>query len=46
MKLELKRKTVEQEKTETARSPMKSVRLMGVGVYGGNDFWKIYVLHM
>ena len=25
---------------------MKSVRLMGVGVYGGKDFWKRYVYNI
>ena len=25
---------------------MKSVRLMGMGVYGGKDFWKRYVFSL
>ena len=42
-----KKKTVEQEKkTETARNPWESVQLMGMGVYGGKDFWKRYVFSL
>jgi len=35
-------KTVKQEKRENRnrQKSVKSVQLMGVGVYGGKDFWK------
>ena len=43
MKLELKKKTIEQEKNRNSQKSVKSVQLMGVGVYGEKDFWKRYV---
>ena len=42
-----KKKTVEQEKNRNNQKSVKSVRLMGVGVYGsGKDFWKRYVFSL
>ena len=38
-----KKKTVEQEKNRNSQKSVKSVRLMGMGVYGGKDFWKRYM---
>ena len=38
-----KKKTVEQEKNRNSQKSEKSVRLMGMGVYGGKDVWKRYV---
>jgi len=38
------KKTVEQKKNRNSQKSAKSVRLMGMGVYGGKDFWKRYVL--
>ena len=38
-----KKETVEQEKNRNSQKSVKSVRLMGMGVYGGKDFWKRYV---
>ena len=35
-----KKKTVEQEKNRNGQKSVKSVQLMGMGVYGGKDFWK------
>ena len=35
-----KKKTVEQEKNRNSQKSVKSVQLMGMGVYGGKDFWK------
>ena len=39
-------KTVEQEKNRNSQKSVKSVRLMGMGVYGGKDFWKKYVFRL
>ena len=39
-----KTKTVEQEKNRNSQKSVKSVRLMGMGVYGGKDFWKNFGL--
>ena len=36
------KKTVELEKNRNSQKSVKSVQLMGMGVYGGNDFWKRY----
>ena len=36
------KKTVEQEKNRNSQKSVKSVQLMGMGVYGGKDFWKRY----
>ena len=41
-----KKKTVEQEKNRNSQKSVKSVRLMGMGVYGGKDFWKRYVFSL
>ena len=41
--MKTKKKNVEQEKNRNSQKSVKSVRLMGVGVYGGKDFWKRYV---
>jgi len=39
-----KEKTVEQEKNRNSQKSVKSVRLMGMGVYGEKDFLeKIYL---
>ena len=35
-----KKKTVEQEKNRNSQKSVKSDQLMGMGVYGGKDFWK------
>jgi len=39
-KMRTKQETVEQEKNRNSQKSAKSVRLMGVGVYGGKIFWK------
>jgi len=44
MKSRTKKKTVEQEKNRNCQKSVMSVRLMGMGVYGGKDFWKRHVL--
>ena len=41
-----KKKTAEQEKNRISQKSVKSVRLMGVGFYGGKDFLKIYVFSL
>ena len=40
-----KKETTEQEKTRNRQKSVKSVRLMGVSVYGGKDFWKIFLAY-
>ena len=40
-----KKKTVEQKNRNSQKS-VKSVPLMGMGVYGGKDFWKRYVFSL
>ena len=35
-----KEKPLSKRKTENSQKSMKSVQLIGVGVYGGKDFWK------
>ena len=40
-----KKKTVEQEKNRNSQKSLKSVRLMGMGVYG-KIFWKRYVFSL
>ena len=37
-----KKKTVEHEKNRNTQKSMKSVRLMGMGVYGGQEFELFY----
>ena len=41
-----KKKTVEEEKNRNSQKSVKSVQLMGMGVYGGKDFWKRYVFSL
>jgi len=41
-----KKKTVEQQKNRNSQKSAKSVQLMGMGVYGGKDFWKRYVFSL
>ena len=41
-----KKKTVEQEKNRNSQKSVKSVQLIGMGVYGGKDFWKRYVFSL
>ena len=41
-----KKKTVEQKKNRNSQKSVKSVQLMGVGVYVGKDFWKRYVFSL
>ena len=42
-----KKKIVEQKKkNRNSQKSVKSLRLMGVGVYGGKDFWKRYVFSL
>jgi len=41
-----KKKTVEQKKNINSQKSVKSVRLMGMSVYGGKDFWKRYVFSL
>ena len=41
-----KKKTIEQEKNRNSQKSVKSVQLMGMGVYGGKDFWKRYVFSL
>ena len=41
-----KKKTVGQEKNRNSQKSVKSVRLIGMGVYGGKDFWKRYVFSL
>ena len=37
-----KKETVEQKKNRNSQKSAKSVQLMGMGVYGGKDFWTKY----
>ena len=41
-----KKKTVQQKKNRNSQKSVKSVRLMGMGVYEGKDFWKRYVFSL
>ena len=40
------KKTAEQKKNRNSQKSVKSVQLMGMGVYGGKDFWKRYVFSL
>ena len=46
MKMRTEKETVEEVKNRSSQKSVKSVRLTGVGVCGGNDFWKRYVFSL
>ena len=41
-----KERLLSKRKTKNSQKFVKSVRLMGVGVHGGNDFWKRYIFSL
>jgi len=44
--MKTKKETVKQKQNRNSQKSAKSVRLMGMGVYGGKDIWKRYVFSL